>query len=229
MNPDQLSTDELAERCAEENAKRTKDRLNATGFCFALLRRALVNYDQLAWLHVYRIYENLVRRWVYQEQQFEKTDESSDFFISWGFAKFFKGIPPERFTKFATTGHLLRYLKLCAQTAVRQYFRDHCKKIEVELSPEMPDASPQMDNLLISRDLWDQVCRIVHNANERLLLGLYFSEGLKPAAISALYPDRWSSAQHVSTMLFRVMKRLRTDPTLQQWAESVRRSNEDNS
>lgn len=230
MDFSHMDTDSLGEECKRAFAKhflqkRKKDYGDSkvTGeytnaLAMELFRRAIVAKDDRAIQHIMDIFEPMVRTWVYSERQFRKTNLTASYFVSWAFVKLFSKVTPEKYPDFPSIGHILRYLNLCARTNVRQYFRDNFRIIELDLPPDLIDPGAQRDEeTIIIAEFWAMVFRILPSEKEQRLVRLYYLENYKPSEIAKLYPDLWKTAQQVSTMLYRIHKKLRNHQEFRDW------------
>src|SRR5579859_6998204 len=109
-----LPLEALARQCCTESERFYRGQPHNTRFAYELFRRALVERNEAAWEHVYAHYSPLVDSWVRRSGAFLNSGESSEFFVSLAFTRFWRAIPPRRFAAFPTLAALLQYLQRCA-------------------------------------------------------------------------------------------------------------------
>jgi hypothetical protein len=216
-----LPIDALATRCAEETEKFSRRQPAANEFCFELFRRALAEGVEEAFTRIYQVYERLVLNWVYRNPRFQKTGENAEYFVNSAYSKFYFAVRGPKFERFDTVSALLMYLKLCVQTAIAQYMRDHQKQTPISTDdPDNPiDApDPQQEKSLgrevDAAELWVVVCRLLPAPEDQVLARLVFTLDMKPAEIMAAYPGRWANEREISVALYRIRRLLRRDPEI---------------
>lgn len=213
-----LTVEQLAEACEQENRSYSRQQASDPRYCFELLRRALLEELPQAFSTVYRIYEPMVRRWVYSHSQFNLTDENADFFTSIALSKFYFALRGAKFAQFSHLPQVMSYLKLCAHTAITQYQRDQQRLATVTLD-EQEERQPATEEAPQSfEDVWAAICEVLPDEEDQLLVDAVFIQQMKPAELAAKYPQRWDSARAVSVALQRVRRRLRTSDVLREHA-----------
>ncbi len=213
-----LSLDHLTQRCAEETHKFHHDQTSDPQFCFELFRRALAEETPDALWRVYEIYERQLYRWVQDVRGFDRISEGPDYFVMDAFSKFYFALRGPRFDGFSELPKLLAYLKMCAHTTVAQYLRDEAGNLGVksieddDVRQASFDPDPTAD--LMQGEIWACLCELLPEARDQLLARCRFSLEMKPAQIVAQYPQVWRTEREVSTALYRIRQRLRSDPDL---------------
>lgn len=212
--PNQLSLDELAQRCAEETQRYLHQDGSTDRYCLELMRQALFERLSEAFTHIYRVYERLVLHWVYRHPAFEQTGEAAEYFVSQAFSNFYFATRGEKFQQFGSLAQLLTYLKRCVHTSIAQYVRDTAAPPQVDLSETLPSSLTSVEQFVILADIWERIQSLLPAASDQLLVQAVFSQGLKPADMVALHPGHWSDARAVSVDLQRIRRALRKDVEL---------------
>jgi hypothetical protein len=213
-----LTVDDLAQRCAEENQKYSRQQESDAQYCFELLRRALLQGISEALTHVLRVFERQVRNWVYRHQRFAQTDESAEYFVNVAFTSFYFALRGPRFEQFSALPQVLRYLKLCVHTAVAQYVRDQASFPVIPLGEVEVVYTTDPDSRISANELWNHICRLLPDEQDRLLADCTFIQQLKPAQIADLYPTHWQNVRAISVALQRIRRILRNDTELRRRA-----------
>ena len=164
-----LAINELAQRCADNTERFRKRQSHDFSFCYELLRRALLEERSEAFTHVYRIYETQVRRWVYRHDRFSQTGESAEYFASWRLAASISPCVAAN-RAIAHLSQLLSYLKACVHTAIVGYLRDKLPLVTISLEEvQIAGPEPGLENTINAAQLWDHVCNVLVDDNDRLL------------------------------------------------------------
>lgn len=209
MELDILSVHDLGRHCDEQTLRYRQRLTSDTRYCFELLRRALEDHSQDAFTHVFRIYQPMCMNWALHFPGFAATDEPSpDVFVNEGFARLFRDLRGERFQRFESLEAVMAYLKRCIITSILQQLR---RPRTVELDESVAEAF----NTTIEYDqMWQRVCDLLPETEDRLLADLRFQQGMKPSEIAALHVNRWVTPRDVSVALQRIHRVLRKDTQL---------------
>jgi hypothetical protein len=216
----QLSLPALVRRCATESDHFYHNRPYDASFAHELFRRALVERDEIAWMHIYTHYSPLVESWVRRSGAFAGCGESSEFFVGAAFTKFWRAVSPERFADFPTLPSLLHYLQLCAGSVVIDSVRAQSWQ---EMLPEEAlagsqgsQAAPDEEALeRVSRaEFWRYVTSHLHSEAERVVVVGSFVLAMKPGEIYDHRPDLFVDVNEVYNIKRNVLSRLSRNPEL---------------
>jgi hypothetical protein len=215
MTLDSMLLSEVVAHCSENTQKYLRQLVTDARFCFELFRRALLEAQQEAFTHVYRIYEPQVRSWIYRHPGFDSTDETSDYFLSLAFANFYFGLCGEKFNQFSSVAAVLKYLRACVWSCISEYLRGQPPPL-LEINDELlaEDTPPGT----VADELKEHVRRILPDENDLLLFHLAYTFDMKPAEIYRRHPDLWEDVRAVSVALQRIRRHLRKDDQLRNWA-----------
>lgn len=216
MDPQSCTVTELAEQCAEENARFRLLRQSDSRHCFELFRRAFQDSLSDALTQVYILYTPQVRRWVFGHAQFRFTGEPVDVFVSEAFANCYHNLRGQRFTGFPNVAAILAYLKMCVHSCIAMRLRNTRPELDID-EAHGAHTRTDVDSRLSARQLWRRIEQVLTTADDRLLARLAFVQELKPADISRAYPAKWPTARDVSVSLQRIRRALRRDPQLRNW------------
>lgn len=216
---ERLPVDELAARCQEDTQRFRHEQVSETEHCFELLRRALGDGHTEAFTRVYHIYEPQVRQWVYSHSRFSQTGESADYFVSSALTSFYFALRGDKFANFDLLPKVLSYLKLCVHTAIMQHLRKTPPASVTELSDETSGGySAHFDAGLNASAVWERICELLRDDDDRHLAHCVFVQSLKPAQIVDEFPERYETARQVSVALQRIRRTLRRDDDLRRLA-----------
>jgi hypothetical protein len=219
-NLDQLTVDELARACEQETQKFLRQQESTSVYCFELFRRAFIQHDIYAFTHIYSIYEPQVKSWVRRHTGFARTGEPVEYFVSATMSSFYFAMQHGKFSQFQHLAQALQYLKLCAHTAITGYLRRQDAVVETPLDEMLSLASTDTSQTqeMMAADLWAQMCRLIPDKTDQLLMRCVFVEQLKPAEILDAHPNIWESARAVSVALQRIRRILRRDEEIRRRA-----------
>jgi DNA-directed RNA polymerase specialized sigma24 family protein len=208
-----LTLDVITQRCEEETENYRRKLAVDTRYCFELFRRALEDQVQDAYTSVFRIYQPQCARWVLGFAGFADTNEPSpDGFVSEAFARLFQELRGENFKQFPKLESVLAYLKRCVVTAILQQLRQRkAAQLEDEAGENIEVT---FESTVESEQIWERIRLLLPDPSDQALVDYRFRQGLMPAAIAGLHPERWASARQVSVALQRVVRTLRGDAEL---------------
>lgn len=211
-----LPIDQLVEHCTEETGKFNRHEADDPQYCFELLRRALFKDIPEAFAHIYRIYEPMVRKWVYGYSRFIQTGEDVDYFANAALSKFYFALRGPKFEQFDSLAKILLYLKRCIHTEIAQHLRGH-RPFTVDLGEDDRIPAPKAEPDVHVQEVWSIILSLLPDKKDQLLARCLFVEDMKPAQIFEAYSDKWKSAREVSVARQRITRILRRDETLCRW------------
>jgi len=191
------------------------------GYCFELFRRAVEEQEQDAWSALNEQYRNLVVRWLANGSA-ALTREQAEEIAPETWSKFWRAqinADTPLSERFAHVGAVLKYLKQCTFSVVREYERRLWRreriqqrlevdgKITTSLSEEELLARIDRERLLQQVRRWVET--YVTDPQELQVLSLSYEHGLTPAEIAEQYPQEFTDAHMVRRLKERVLKRAR--------------------
>jgi hypothetical protein len=224
--PEQLEIGTLIRRCVVESERFYRGQPHDTRFAYELFRRALVERDEVAWEHVYTHYSSLVESWIRRSGALAGSGESSEYFVTLAFTRFWRAIGPDRFAAFPTLPSLLHYLQLCAGCVVIDSVRAQSWS---EMLPE--EAIPFDRNVWTSPDeeamervnrqeFWSYIDSQLNDEAERAVVFDFFVLGMKPGDIYDRRQDLFSSIKDVYNVKRNVLGRLSRNSDLRRMLAS---------
>jgi DNA-directed RNA polymerase specialized sigma24 family protein len=189
-------------------------------FAYELFRRALVERDDAAWAHIFEQYAPLVEHWVRRSGAFTISGESSEFFVSAAFTRFWRAIPAPRFAAFPSLAALLNYLRRCATCVVIDTARaQSCADLLPEECVNWNDqrlghADEEATERVSREEFWGMVDGLLDNEIERVVVRCSYILGMKPSEIYARYREQFSGVEEVYSLKRALLTRLRKSPEL---------------
>jgi RNA polymerase sigma factor (sigma-70 family) len=219
-DPRLMDLSSLARRALAESRRFYRHEEYDPRFAYELFRRALVERDNEAWAMLFEQYAPLVEHWVRRTGAFTVSGETSDYFVSAAFTRFWRAIPAERFASFPTTASLLNYLRRCASCVVidsarAQSFADLLPEESINWNDQrLGHADEEATDRVSREEFWGLVDALLTSEAERVIVRCSFLLGMKPAEIYARWAGLFSSVEEVYTVKRGVLARLRKNPEL---------------
>ena len=221
-NPQPLTLQDIAERCARETERFRRGVEYDPGYCFELFRRAIVQRDQRAWALTYAQYRPLATRWVERHPAFSTCNEEVHYFVNRAFERFWRAVTPLKFGRFPQLRSVLHYLRMCVNSVVLDHARmpDHraMGSLEEELTAATEGTSSVearaldwMQRQEHRREFWERINAQLQDERERRVLYDSFFRDLKPRELCVKYQDLFSDVQEVYRVKRNILDRLRRD------------------
>jgi hypothetical protein len=204
----------LIRRSIVESERFYRGQPTNTCFAYELFRRALVERNEVAWEHIYSHYGSLVESWVRRSGAFAGSGESSEYFVSLAFTRFWRAISAERFEAFPTLASLLHYLQLCAGCVVIDSVRAQSwsEMLPEESIPFDHVARTSPDEEAMERvdrqEFWSYINLQLNDEAERVVVFDFFVLGMKPGDIYDRRQDLFASVKDVYNVKRNVLGRL---------------------
>jgi hypothetical protein len=214
-----LTLDAVVEGCRSESGQ---SRSEESGYCFELFRRALEDQEPAAWMAIDHQYKNLILHWMYNCSP-DLPREELDEIVPEALPKFWKILTQSTIPlaeRFAHVGAILKYLKQCAISVLRDHERrlERWERVQTRLESTTYLTSPiENEQELLTRVDQEKLLQLVRkwvetyvtDSQERLVLSLSFESGLSPAQIFEHYPQEFPDVQAVRRIKERLLKRAR--------------------
>lgn len=223
LDPRALSISSLAHLCRKET-DRFFSRIDSDDrYCHELFRRAIQEHDDTAWEILIEQYSALVKSWIQRHPSYAMADEDKDFFVNRTFDNFWYAFSRDRdkLQKFDNVKSLLQYLKLCTNSAVKEYVSRRMRPQEMAFSsrPVLSIANPvnpitSAENKLHAKNIWQYVLSVLKSDQERIVAEEFLLYDLKPREIYARNEETFSSVGQVRRIKENLMARLRRDQQL---------------
>ena len=184
---------------------------------YALFCEALAGRDPEAWRQLYLRYQNLVAAWVRRHPAFPRSGESVPYLVNRTFDRLLSAVDAEKFARFPDAASLLRYLKMCAHSAVLDAVRH--REREALDNPgrvaEVSDPEAEAVAKLQREELWAVVQSVVRDHRERVLVYESFVCGTSPQQLQSRHPDLFPTVEAVYLAKRNLLLRLRRHPRIQ--------------
>jgi hypothetical protein len=218
-----VSVETLASRCREEMARFRRGEPCEDRFCLELFRRAVIDRDEACWRELHALFSEQVLGWCRQAGGGFAVDPEEAACIAW--ERFWRYFTPAKFAAAKGAGGVLRYLKLCARSAVLDAAQSGARLQSLDAEArDRSDGRPTPADAQADRDararFWAIVNANLHDSRERLLAHLGYEVGLRPCEIRARRPDLFPSSEEVYRLTRNIVDRLRRNRDLSAWLRS---------
>lgn len=226
INLQQMSVDDLAQRCAQETDLFFGHHDSDSSFCFELFRRAIGNNDERALAVVIVQYQPLVARWVDRwmgkHPDFPLVNHEVQDFIAQAFERFWMSFTPAKFEKSRNIAEILKYLQMCVHGAITDAWRKlRHLQLEQELGDEEQEFSepaPTPEDLLQKDEFWQLVKKKSKDPREYTVIYASFSLALSPREILAEYPSVFRDVKEIYQYKANLLERLGRDEEFREFA-----------
>lgn len=206
-----LPVSELAQHCAEEMERFRRRQDYDPRYCYELFRYALEQRDDEAWDALYSQYYRLVRHWL------GDAPDDPDALANQVFERLWRAIPPDRFADFSTLDDVLAYLRRCAQcVALDARRREERRRVEETVPARTQGDVEQVLDKITGERLYGWALECLDSPQERLVFRASFEWDMRPGEIAERWPDVFASAQEVSRIKERILRRLQRDEAVRQ-------------
>ena len=226
----QMTTDALAQKCAQETAFYFNGRESDSAYCFELFRRAISAREETAWRVLMAQYEPLVAKWVNkwadQHPDFPLVGEEKEDFIAEAFVRFWKHFTPEKLSRSQSLDAVLKYLKMCVHGAISDTWRklrhtqfdQQIEAMQEGQEPEPAEPEPTPEDLFQSNEFWQLIRKKSKDEKEYTVIFASFNLALSPREILAEYPGKFRDIKEIYQHKANMLERLERDADLKEFA-----------
>lgn len=222
-----MTVEDLAQRCAQETKLFFNYLSHETKYCFELFRRAISERDDLAWSAIIVQYRPSVARWVNiwadKHPDFPLAREEAEDFIDEAFIRFWNHFTPDKFGKSQGLDGVLKYLKMCVNSAILDIWRKMHRGRQFEQKTEGEDENDALDpaepgptpeEALQKGEIWKFIKMRLKDEQEYTVVYASFFLGLSPREIFAEFPTVFRDVEAIYQCKANVLARLGRDPDI---------------
>jgi len=206
-----MNLDQLIINCQKERQNYLKTEASASPACVEIFKLAFSD-DEQAWAALYQTFNSLARKWIGVQNIVGPDDVLQE---AWSqFAKYAPQV--ENLTATDSLGPLLTYLKRCVKTSLIDLIRKEKRQPSTVSDLDEIELFSQ-DDLFETQTIIDLEARInqlLYDHKEKTIFHLRFGCNMPPREIFAEYPSEFDNYQEIATIIQRLTRRLRQDPTL---------------
>ena len=174
-----------------------------------LLRRAVVQGDQDAWVGVQQCLGEVVRRWLRRHPNREAACRlnSEENYVAVAFERFWQ-VTIDQQIEFSTLATALHYLRMSLNGAILDRLRASSRPKEVPLPQPGSSEEPLMEDATSGAEVWELLQSMLLNVREQRLAYLLFHCGLKPGEIVHCCSREFSDMCEIYRLRRNIMERL---------------------
>jgi hypothetical protein len=214
-----LSIETLVALCSREIDGYRRDKISNDAYGLELLRRAIVQEEEEAWIGVNHCFNGLVRAWLHRHPKRDVAFrfDSEENYVAQTFERFWQATALTRHVEFKTLAAALQYLHASLNGVILDTIRGYARSREILLSALSEDGELETENLPDTIDIWDTLQAIFSDKREKRLAYLLFHCGLKPREIMRFCPQEWSDVQEIYRLKRNIMERLLRNADQLRW------------
>jgi hypothetical protein len=214
-----LSIETLVALCSREIDSFRSGKLSNDAYGLELLRRAIVQGEEEAWIGVNHCFNALVRAWL---RRHPKRDvalrlDSEENFVAQTFERFWQATALTRHVEFNTLAAALQYIRASLNGVILDTIRGYAQSREVLLSEIGEAREPKTEHSTDRIDIWDALQAMFSDEREKRLAYLLFHCGLKPREIMRYCPQEWTDVHEIYRLKRNIMERLLRNADQLRW------------
>ena len=215
---------DLAAQCIKELDHYRRGDPSTEAFGLELLRRAIRQSDQEAWVWVQHCFGGMVRGWLRRHPQREVACrlESEENYVAQAFERFWQATASNQRVQFRTLAAALQYLHASLNGAILDMLRAYARPGEVPLSGPGEPGEPLVEDDTENSEAWESLHMLLINPREQRVAYLLFYCGLKPREIIRFCPQEWSDVQEIYRLRRNIIERLLRNADYLRWRLSER-------
>jgi hypothetical protein len=205
-----LSIEALAAQCSREIDNYCKGELWTDEYGLELLRRAIVQGDQEAWVGVQHCFSGLVLRWLrrHPKSDVARLLKSEENYVAQTFERFWQATALTRHVEFITLAAALQFLRASLNGVILDTLRANARPGEVML-PETGEAGElQAEDTTDRGEVWEALQTMLADEREKRLAYLLFHCGLSPKGIVYSYSQELHDVREISHLRHSIFEQL---------------------
>jgi hypothetical protein len=206
---EEMSLVALTECSMREMGRYRRKESSDDRYCLEILRRAVMQRDNDAWVVLQRQFSDNVRLWLggHSHRDLALRYEGDQTYIDDTFRRFWQAVSDQSLS-FSTIASALSYLKLCLHCAIMDTLRAFAR-VNVERMPDYghPDE-PQFEDHYHENELWETIKSILPGEREQRVAYLHFHCNLKPREIIRYCPGEFQNEEEIYRLKRNIMERI---------------------
>jgi hypothetical protein len=199
----------LVEQCQREIQLHRRGELSNETYGLELLRRAMAQDDQAAWIGFQQCFGELVQDWLHGHPQRELAChlEREETYVALAFERFWQTTVKQQ-RVFRTLDGALVYLRASLHGAILDTLRTSSRPGEVSLPEPGQAGEPPVEDRAASLQVWQVLQSLLPNAREQRLAYLLYHCGLLPREIVRFCPQEWNDVQEIHHLRRKILEQL---------------------
>lgn len=223
----QFSVDHLLDRCAEQATK--KSEIREDQYCFELVRRAFLAWDEFALKHVLHMYRTVwSKHWIRNPHELDTHPQTAEDFKNIAFNKVNENFIRQKKTMadFPDLSRFLGYLKTILSHEVGAYYRkrevrefrlrktktdDGDDTEKMDQIPAGDDSSQEVERKQIWQKIDERVKALLKNDADQILFNCWIKLDLSHDEILQHYSHLWHNKNDIRVARQRIQRKLERD------------------
>ena len=202
----------LAKLSSDELRRHRWNGSNDEGYCIELLRCALVEHSDEAWLLLQHCFRETLRTWIWKHpgRDVALLRDSEENYIAQTFTRFWLAVHDQH-VEFMTLSAMLGYLHATLNGLLTDTLRSHLRRQSKESSLSAPGNAHEFEapNQLDDHNTWECIESLIPDERERRLAYLLYHCGLKPREIMLRCPQEFADVKEIYRINANLIVRLR--------------------
>ncbi len=214
-----ISVTSLCRRAQEEAGRYQAGVAGDERFVLEVVRRAVVERDELCWEALHALYGPVVHRWC--RAMARRADQEVEELAALAWEKFWRSFTADKLAACRGAGSVLAYLKACVHSVVVDAQRRRPAPLPLEAAETRPDLGASPEETVAEAEerarLRELVLRHVRSEQDRAIITLSYELGLRSAAVQAARPDLFPTVADVYRATRNLLDRLGRSRELRAW------------
>lgn len=214
-----MSLAELATQCLRELDNYRQGMPCTDAYGLELLRRAIIQSDQEAWVWVQHCFGGMVRAWLRRHPQREVVCrlEGDENFVAQTFERFWRATAFSQQVEFNTLAAALQNLRASLNGAILDTLRVYARSREISLLEPGELGEPLVEDSTENGEIWENLQSLLTNPRDQRVAYLLFHCGLKPREIMRFCPQEFSDVQEIYRLRRNIMERILRNADYLRW------------
>ena len=215
----EMSLEELAAQCLRELGNYRRGEPWSDAYGVELLRRAIMQSDQEAWVWIQRCFGGMVRAWLRRHPQREAACrlESDENYVALTFERFWRATAFNQHVEFSTLAAAMQYLRASLNGVILDILRVYERPGEILLPGPGGPGEPLVEDNIDNGEVWESLQVLLTNPREQRVAYFLFHCGLKPREIIRFCPREFSDIQEIYRLRRNIMERLLRNADYLRW------------
>ncbi|MER3420050.1 MAG: hypothetical protein C4290_05795 [Chloroflexota bacterium] len=214
-----ISVTLLCRRAQEEAGRYYAGELCDERFALEIVRRAVVERDELCWEALHTMYSPVVQTWC--RAMYRQADLDVEELAALAWEKFWRSFTAAKLAACRGAGSVLAYLKACVHSATVDARRRRPAPLPLDAVNARPDLAPSPEEAVAEAEererLRELVLRHARDERDRAIIVLSYELGLRSAAVQAARPDLFPTVADVYRTTRNLLDRLSRSRELHAW------------
>lgn len=216
--PHSMDLSLLENRCGSELNKHRRKLPADDRFCLEILRRAIAQQVDQAWMALQQCFGEIVRIWLrsHPGNDIALQRDSEENYVAQTFSRFWYAVR-SRHVEFSSLNAALSYLHATLNGILTDTLRSHLRSKNVPFPESGFPEEPAVEENHGSQETWEIISSLLTDERERRAAYLLYYCGLKPREIVLRCSDEFVDVKEVYRLNCNIVERLRRNRDRLRW------------